>query len=277
MGDEILRLKPAQVIELIKQGEMEVVEPTPAAIIEPGLPQGGMVERAREILGPNFLGVEAIREMENRLKAVGANVEFTLDNIPPFSYTEQDLQIAKQNGELLVLRAGQGKKANGSNFALNIINFRDLFKKDPNGVLDTPFYSFRNDANDWYKNEDFAKKAVEIQLNWALVKKDPLEDSTSKTWNQQEDVLRAYGEELKQNGASNVDIRRRTAMEVAWDTMLYYTNTRQHLLKQAYDWTSSRTSDGGLVRVGGFGSGGLGVGRWNPEDSYSSIGVCPSR
>lgn len=275
MAEQILRIKPADVVKLIKQGEMEVVSPTIPASPDRPIPYTRMVERAMDILGTDFLGVEAIEKMTDKLKTVGVNVEFNLGSIPDLPYTEEDLQLAKQNGEILVLRAGT--MTEGTQRPINIINFRKLFKKDPNGVLETPFYTFRKDANDWYKNEDFAKKNVEIQPGWALVKKDLLEDSRNKNWNQQNDVLKAYGEELVQTGATNIDVRRRTAMEAVWDAMLYYTNTGEHLLERDWDWTSSRTSGGYLVRVGVFDSNGLYVNGWNPEHSRSNVGVCPSR
>ncbi len=287
MRDEILRLKPAQVVELVKQGEMEVVTTAPAVINESSLPQDGMIERAREILGQDFLGVEAIREMESKLKIIGIDVKFDVQDAPPIKYSEKDLELAHQNGEMLVLRASQMVKEETDDdepiaslgrrdpqlLPVTLINFRELFRNDPNQKL---FYSFRPEAYDWYLSEDFATKNGEIKLEWALVKKDILEGTTSKKWGQQDGVLKEYGKKLKQQGAINTEIRHRTATEAAWDTMLYYANTGEHLLEKTYDWTGSRTSDG-LVDVGAFDSSGLNVNGWDPGNSSSDVGVCPSR
>jgi archaellum component FlaC len=63
-----------------------------------------MIERAKEILGEDFHGVEAIRKLEAALRESGKNVEFIFDRLPEFPYTEGDLQAAKAAGEMLVLR-----------------------------------------------------------------------------------------------------------------------------------------------------------------------------
>ncbi len=238
--------------------------------------QDRMAERAKEILGSDFLGIEAIRSMESRLKAVGVNVEFSLDNMPAIPYSEKDLELAKQNGEMLVLRA-ENARINGKGSPLTLINFRELFRKDPVGSIATLFYSFRPDANDWYQGQDFATKPGEVKLGWAIVKKDLLPDSKSKTWDQQEEVLKQYAEDLKKRGATNAQVRRRTAMEATWDSMLYYINNKNQLLGSTVDWTSSRTSDGHLVGVGDFASDGLLLSRWRPSGSLDLLGVCPSR
>lgn len=233
-------------------------------------------KRASEILGKDFLGVFAVRNMEAKLRAAGQNVEFDLENIPPLEYSEKDLEIAKQNGEMLVLRA-QTMLMDGREIPISMIDFRELFKNDPMNKLSSVFYSFRSGADDWYKSEKFATKPGEIKLGWALVKKDVLTGTTSKTWNDQEQILKQYEAGLKKKGAKNASVRRRTASEAVWDTMLYYSQGGEQLLERVYDWTQTRASVGYLVVVGFFDSGGLYViGRF-PEFSDGRLGVCPSR
>lgn len=248
----------------------------PISVSEATKPKDRMVERAREILGKDFLGTEEIKALEAKLKAKGVNVEFTLDNVPPFPYSEEDLGLAKQNGEMVTLRVEKAR-INGQEEALTIMNFRELFRQDPVGNIATLFYSFRPDASDWYPQEDFAAKPGEIKLGWAIVKKELLPDSTGKNWQKQEEVLKQYANNLKSRGATNTQIKRRTATEATWDTLLYYATNKEQLLKTVYDWTSSRASDGGLVLVGYFDSSGLGLDYWNPSRSYDCLGVCPSR
>lgn len=237
---------------------------------------GPMVERAKEVLGRDFLGVEAIKKLEQELKKAGVNVEFALDKLPPFLYTEEDLQTAKSFGEMLVLRP-EAMLRGGREVPLTLIEFRELFRKDPLGKMQTVVYSFRTDANDWYKGEKFATQAGEIKLGWSLVKKDVLDGSTNTTWNDQEQLLKQYEAGLRRKGAKNVSIRRRTGAEAVYDELLYYVNTGERLLPDKYDWTQTRTSDGFLVYVGRFDSDGLNVSRYWPRNSDSSIGVCPSR
>ena len=279
-GEDLLPFRPDQIPNLIKEGRMRVVTPSvpSASGLRPSREESTttdpMLERARNLLQKDFLGPEAVLTMQQKLNAVGVNVEFPLDNLPPIPYTEKDIQLAKQNGEMLVLRAGS-KQSDGGEEQLTVINFRELFRQDPTGTDDTMFYAFRPGANDWYKSQDFATQPGEISLGWALVKKDVLADSKNKKWSQQEDLLRKYGEKLQRDGGGKTLITRRTAIEAVWDSMLYYTNTGERLLPGVYDWTKS-ASGAGRVRVGDFGSGGLRVGSWSPELPDLGIGVCSS-
>lgn len=236
---------------------------------------GGMMERAKEILGKDFLGKDAIRMMGQKLKAIGVNVEFDVDKLPAFTYTEQDLQLAKQNGEMLVLRLDTMLRE-GREVPITLREFQELLKKDPLGKSGSPFYHFS--SGDWYTDEKFFKTVGgEIKLQWALVKKEVLDGSLNQTWNDQETLLKQYQDGLKKNGATSADIKRRTATETAWDTMLYYTNTGERLLGSVYDRGQTRSSFGSLVYVGYFDSAGLSVVDFVPGSSLSVLGVCPSR
>lgn len=235
-----LPFDPNKVPELIKQGRIKVVAapsaPIPTTPTEQPAVADRMAERAKDLLGKDFLGLEAIRTMEAKLRSAGTDVEFDLGNIPSLACNEKDLEIAKENGEMLILRAAQvsiqdsevhvanlGRRNPQPFIPITLMNFRELFRQDPTGNISTLFYTFRPNANDWYPAEDFAKLAGEIKLEWAFVKKEVLNGSTSKKWDQQDDLLEKYGKDIDKKGVSRSDVRRRTAMEVVWDTMLYYT------------------------------------------------------
>jgi hypothetical protein len=235
-----------------------------------------MVERAKEILGHDFLGVEAIKKLEQELKKVEVNVEFATDRLPSFPYTEEDLQVAKFNDEMLVLRPGVMLREERKE-PITLIEFRELFKRDPLGKMQTLFYSFRSDAYDWYKKELPATQPGEINLGWSLVKKNVLDGSTDTNWDDQEKLLRQYGRGLKRKGAKNISIRRRTAVEAVYDELLYYINTGKRLLPYKLDWGQSRTSTGRFICVGYFASGGLNVSAFRPKEPNSTTGVCPCR
>ncbi len=259
----------AEAEELLGEEVVEAEEPQVENL-------GGMMERAKEVLGRDFLGKDAIRTMEQKLKAIGVNVEFDVDKLPAFTYTEQDLQLAKQNGEMLVLRPDTMLRG-GREVPITLRELQELIKKDPLGKSGTPFY--HSSSVDWYADEKFYKTAGvgEIKLQWALVKKEVLDGSLNQTWNDQETLLKQYQGGLKRKGATSADIKRRTATETVWDTMLYYTNTGERLLGGVYDWGQTRSSLGSLVFVGYFGSTGLNVDDYDPGLSVSSLGICPSR
>jgi hypothetical protein len=281
MTEGILRLPHGQLRELIQQGKMEVVTAIPNVFPTPEIRPSSdrMAERAKDILGKDFLGVEAITTLEKRLGMVGVDVSFNLDTVPPLDCNEGDLQFAKQNNEMLVLRAEKMRMqlTKAVTMPITLLNFRELFRKDPNKDLQTVFYSFRKDANDWYKNEAFATEMGGVKLGWAFVKKEPLDDSFDKTWKEQEEMLKKYAKTLNQTPLKRTNVQRRTALEATWDNLLYYINNKEQLLPDKYDWTKSGSSRGNLVRVGVFDSDGLLVGHWNPEYGNPYIGVCPSR
>lgn len=289
MSEKILRLKPDQVRQLLKRGEMEVVQTSSVNPEEPHMSDDPMIERAREVLSKDFLGVEAVRNMENKLKTVGVNVEFMLNNPPPFPYTEEDLQTAKNLGEMVVLRAAN-MKINGRDTPLTIIDYKEIFSRGNSmSGKEQPVFTFFHtaEADDWCKMEKFATRSGEIQLRWAMTKKEPLENSTQKDFDQQEKLLESYGKELKMNGAKHTEVHRRTAMEAIYDTMLYYFNLKKPLLEKLYDWTNSRMSDGYPVVVGGFNALELKATHWrsssghlggaNSSPGLTLVGVCPSR
>ncbi|TSC88233.1 MAG: hypothetical protein G01um10147_138 [Microgenomates group bacterium Gr01-1014_7] len=276
MPTETLPFDPNQVPKLLKEGRIKVVRSPQVTSSERAVSTDRMTERAKDILGKDFLGVEAVRNMEAKLKGVGQAVEFDTAALPPIPYTEKDLELARQHGEMLVLRVGL-MRLGGREVPLSLINFRELFRTDPLNKLSTPYFAFRSDANDWYKDQPFATKGGEIGLSWALVAKNILPGSNSKTLNQQARVMETYATNLQSQGASRTEFRRRTATEAAYDTLLYYVNNGEQLLSDKYDWTQTRTSDGRLVLVGYFDSGGLGVDYWDPTLQYPNIGVCLSR
>jgi len=70
---------------------------------------------------------------------------------------------------------------------------------------------------------------------------------------------------------------RRTIPEAQYSTITNLAVKGERQLEDTYDWTISCSSDGALVRVGSFGSGGARVLNWDPVSSYSSIGVVLSR
>lgn len=237
-------------------------------------------EQAKEILGNDFLGVEAIRKMENKLKTVGVDVQFETDPLPNLPYSEQDLKLARENGEMLVLRTETMTKS-GERISLTLIGFRELFRKDPLGKMPVVVRALGPGEYDLCKGSKFATSAKEIKLDWSLVKKDLLDGSTKTNWTGQEQLLRQYEIDLKRNGASSVSVRRRTATEAVYDTLLYYVNSGEKLLPEKTDWTKTRpvVSVIGeiLVCVGDFSPTGLLLYYHDQKYANGGIGVCPTR
>lgn len=174
------------------------------------------IERAKEILGKDFLGVEAVRRMQNVIKWSGENlptVTFVLDDLPPFPFTEEDLQAAKALGEMLVVRPREVVTM-GRRGPLTFEQFRGFF---PNII------------------SDYRTRINEMGFGWSLVSKNILQGSADKSWSEQEALLRQYEEELKRRDAKNTSVQRRTTLEAVYDELLYFTNNSEWLLAQYYD------------------------------------------
>ena len=227
-------------------------------------------DEAREIFGKDFLGPEAIQTT--------FGVELTPDELKKVEdvpFTREELEQAKQLGMMLVLRVprlGEGKTER----PLTIDSVRELFTKgdslgDPKKKKQKVFYGKKGES--WYDNEKFVTQDTP-KLGWGLVMKSVLPDSLSKNWDQQEEVLKKWA---KDNNIDPTLVKRRTPVEIAYDTLIYYGANKESLLEDKYDWTEVQSSDGNFVRVGRFGSGGLGVDGASRGHASSGLGVCPSR
>lgn len=223
-------------------------------------------QEARELFGKDFLGPEAA------LKTFG--VKFTpeeMKQIERIPFSKAELEKAKELGMMLVLRAPHDK--DGKPLTMN--RMREILAGedklgDPSKKKQKLFY--RQPGEGWYNEEEFAKQAA--NLGWGLAMKTILEESRSKNWDEQEKVLQEWA---KKNKIDPKSVRRRTPVEVAYDTLAYYGANKETLLEKDYDWTGTRSSGGGLVHGGYFDSGGLYVDYDGRGDSDSYLGVCPSR
>ena len=71
--------------------------------------------------------------------------------------------------------------------------------------------------------------------------------------------------------------QRRTAVEIAWDTLLWHRTHDERLLGDAWDWSHSESIDEGLVALGEFSDKGLGVIAYSRAVRFGTLGVCPQR
>lgn len=182
--------------------------------------------RAREIMGTNFFGVEeavqhfGVRPVNEQLKKL-AHVHFS----------EVTLEACKDSHILVAV------------FPLSILDIRTKVPRD------SKLFYFYEDA--WYNKKAFAKEKGE--LDWRLVRKTSMPDSTSRTWEQQRVLLSA-------------DEETPTARVIVYTTIGHFFATSlpagqvgERLFEGVYVRTSSLVSSGYRVGVGGFGSSSLGV------------------
>jgi hypothetical protein len=85
------------------------------------------------------------------------------------------------------------------------------------------------------------------------VRRQPLPNTLNRGYREQDLALAALG-------PTRPDVpRRRSAVEIAWDTLLWQRTHDERLLADAWDWSRSESSDRGLAALGEFGPQGLGV------------------
>ncbi len=255
------------------------------------------IAEAKEIFGSDCMGPDEIKE------AFGFVIEPS--EVPKIPFGRAELEKAKEMGQMLVLR---------SPMTLNEINGNLNGKvKDSNKLLygfDETTGRFKDDC--WYKDEAFLDERIETK--WALVSKAEIPDSTSKNYLDQmekmidylkesfsgEEMPEVYDEAIKEYAMKKGEIARiissdwqkaaeeleglklnqllrQTPAEAVYDLALYFQTTGTRLMENMYTWTKRRPSDGGLVSVGRFRSGGVGVDGSRPDDAGGYLGVSFSR
>ena len=190
-------------------------------------------KRAREIMGQNFFGVE------EAIKHFGVNPsKQQLAALAEIPFTEATLEACKEIHVLV---------------ALLPISILDIRSKADSKL----FYE-----QSWYNKESFARERGEV--NWQLVRKTPVLNSTQKTWDEQQALL-------------NENEETPTARVVIYTIVGHYLATGERLFENIYVRCSNVDSRGGRVHVGYFDRVGLHVGSHWDGRRYSDLGVTSSR
>lgn len=190
--------------------------------------------RAHEIMGNNFFGIaEAV-------KYFGVNPskrQLTMLAEVPFS--EGELTSCNDTHVLVAV------------FPMSILDIRAHVggKK--------LFY-----VQDWYDKQAFATEKGEI--GWYLVRKTPVDNSTSKTWNEQQALL--VDEETPKAQGGGV-----------YTIIGHFLATGERLFEKVYVRCSDLDSDGDRVYVGYFDGNGLDLYIWYDDYRYDNIGVSAVR
>jgi hypothetical protein len=215
-------------------------------------------ERAKEIMGKDFFGVE---EFKNAF-SLNQGIRKELYTIP---YNEVQLEQAKERGEMLILRHALSDRYGNMQFMYNRLE-KIIFTQVDGKVL--------RDKS-WYQNEDFFTKQP-IREGWALVSKDTIAGSSSLDYIDQTYILRDYlnalgsltPEEAKEVTFEKLygirqlmgnDLRagikvltqlkinqnhRRTPIEALYDFAMRYKNTGERQLEHGFDLTNTLNSGG---------------------------------
>lgn len=179
--------------------------------------------KAREIMGRSMFGIE---EAVKHFGAVLSKRQLAYMAEIPFS--EETLRACKNTHILVAV------------VPISIVAIRTKTADVKMPAKHRMFYQ-----QDWYDGNSVGNDAG--HLEWHLVRKTPVADSTSKTWEQQQDLLDLEIEETPE------------AQVVVYTIIGYFLATGERLFEKA--WVRCRTlaPGGDRVRVGRFGAGGLDV------------------
>jgi hypothetical protein len=192
-------------------------------------------KRAREIMGRSFFGVE------EAIKHFGVNpTRQQLAALSEIPFSEAVLEQSKDTHVLVAV------------FPLSILEIR--------GKVEHKLFYSHEDA--WYNKQSFAKECGKVI--WQLVRKTPVDNSTSKNWQEQQALL-------------SKDDEVPTAQVMVYTIIGHYLATGERLFEHIYVRTSSVDSVGHRVFVGVFDSRGLSVdGSWD-DDHHGYLGVSSAR
>jgi len=218
------------------------------------------VEEARRLLGDDMLGPQDVEQV------FGAVPPTTLG--APLHLTREQLVAARQAGEMLVLRVARA----ADDVALTVLQMIHRYPHAfDNKLMRQMGYQLKDD---WGITIE-PRAATDIcEAGWALVRKAILDDSRNLPYEEQDAVLSAYANGL---GVPAATVRRRSAVEAVYDTVLYYAARGVRLLEKTWDWSSSRTIDWGYLNVGGFSSRGVQILSFSQAIRHDGLGVCPTR
>jgi hypothetical protein len=222
----------------------------------------GLAE-AREVLGGAVLGPEEITHGFgfDPLAGLQAGEAKAIGQVP---FDRASLEAAKRDGEMLVLRVP--RDAEGPLTMLRLASrVADGF--DPK-VHTGVGYQLRDE---WTIDSQPLATEETCAAGWWLVRREPLRATFNCNYGVQDTALAAM------NAAGPRSPTRRSAVEIAYDTLLWFRSHGERLLPTSWDWSRSGSTDRGYAALGEFGSAGLGVIAYSRAVRFGTLGVCPQR
>lgn len=213
---------------------------------------------AQSILGAAALGPDEIAA------AFGTQA---VPSVPPIPFSSADLDSARANGQMLVLRTDRLAADSPLTILALIERFPEAFDQR---ALRSAGYLLKDE---WGIALEPGAAIDTCRVQWALVATAVLPGSCNRPYEEQQSILAHYAND---RGLPPRRWRRRTAVEAVHDTVLYFAAGRGRLLERTWDWTRSPTLDDGYLNVGGFASGGMQILCYSPGIRHGALGVCPT-
>ncbi len=194
---------------------------------------------AQSILGADFITPEEVTKARPSVVYTAEQITALAESLP----SEEMLKWCKDNGYAVMPAPPT---------AMSTLDVRE--------IQSAHFYS---KTGGWYADQKFARED-KTSFGWLAIKKTPVANSTSKTWNEQNKLLSKL--ETVPNAA-----------EMCWFITTYFEVRGVRLFEGIYVRTSSLGSGGSRVRVGFFDSVGLGVSFCWDDYRYDVFGLSAAR
>jgi hypothetical protein len=215
---------------------------------------GVRTEEARRIFAADCLGAEEIAAAfgDDARAALSSASRSLVAEIP---FDRGVLMRAADEGMMLVLRLPK----TSAGLVLTVMTLAERFpgRAAPGGPAEAP----------WFANQPFAREDA-CRLAWTLVDKQPAAETKNLSYAEQDEELARRSERL------GLRLRRRSAVEIVYDTLLYAGARGERLLESDWDWSSTMTTDGGAVTAGQFDDSGLRLVAYSKAVRFDSLGVC---
>ncbi len=219
------------------------------------MPSATSIKEASRILGDSFVGPADA--------AFALGFASSLGDIP-VPHSPQTLQTMRDAGEMLIWRY--------ADVGATPLTIMELVRRQPT-LVDARFlqkmgYQLKDE---WGIELEPSASTATCTGGWGVVLKDVLKESLNVAYEAQDDFLAAYGKRI---GSA---VRRRTAVEITYDTLILWMTRQQRVLERTWDWSSTRTTDGGYLNIGGFSKNGLQIFSYSRAVRHGALGVCPAR
>ena len=218
------------------------------------------LEAATRALGGAILGPREISAALgfDPLAGLDADEQRTVARIP---YTKADLEQARAEGEVLVLRLRHDPEGPLTmlRLATRLGGGLDPQAHKGSGYLLRP---------EWTIDDQPFATAETPTPGWWLVRREPVAATLNRAYQAQDAILARLGGRADRP-------RRRSASEIAFDTLCWQRAHGERLLASHWDWSRSVTTDQGYAALGEFTEHGLRVIAYSRAVRFGTLGVCP--
>jgi hypothetical protein len=217
------------------------------------------LEAASRALGGAMLGPRELSSVLgfDPVTVLNADERRAVGQLP---FTATDLERARAAGEMLVLRLPRSPEG-----PLSILNLATRLGGIDPAAHKGVGYSLRPEWT--IDDQPFATEET-CAAGWWLVHRAPARETLNRTYQAQDALLGAHPPGRP---------HRRSAVEIAYDTLLWEQVHGERLLAGTWDWSRTVTLDQGYAALGEFGEKGLRLIAYSRAVRFGTLGVCVQR